>query len=72
MDVEQNHIENEEKQALYAAIEQLTPRQKEIVYLIYFEEKTQEEAAEMLGISQATVSVTLERAIENLKNTVKI
>lgn len=72
LDVEQSHIDNEEKQALYAAIEQLTPRQKEIVHLIYFEEKTQEEAAEKLGISQATVSVTLERAIENLKNTIKI
>ena len=72
LDVEQNYIDAEEKRELYAAITKLTPRQKELVKLIYFDGMTQEEAAKKLGVAQATVSVTLERAIENLKKIIKI
>ncbi len=66
-DVEQNYIDEEEKRELYAAIAKLTPRQKELVRLIYFEEKSQEEVAAMLGISQCTISLTLKKAAETLK-----
>ena len=71
LDVEQNYIAEEDKKELYAAIAQLTPRQKELVQLIYFEGKTQEQVAEILGVAQATISVTLERAIENLKKIIR-
>lgn len=67
LDVEQNYIADEEKRELYAAIAKLTPRQKEVVRLIYFEEKSQEEVSAMLGISQCTISLTLKKAAENLK-----
>lgn len=72
LDVEQNYIDEEEKRELYSAIAKLTPRQKELVRLFYFDGMTQEEIAKKLGVAQATVSVTLERAIENLKKTLKI
>ncbi len=71
LDVEQNYIAEEDKKELYAAIAQLTPRQKELVQLIYFEGKTQEQVAEILGVAQATISVTLERAIANLKKIIR-
>ena len=67
LDVEQNYIDEEEKRELYAAISKLTPRQKELVEMIYFEEKSQEEVADMLGISQCTISLTLKKAAETLK-----
>lgn len=71
LDVEQNYIDEEEKRELYAAIAKLTPRQKELIEMIYFDGMTQEEAAKKFGVAQATVSVTLERAIENLKKIMK-
>ena len=61
LDVEQNYIADEEKRELYAAIKKLTPRQKEIVRLIYFEEKTQEEAASIIGISHQAISKALKK-----------
>ena len=71
LNVEADYIEteekNEQKNKLYKAIKQLSPRQKEIVRLIYFEEKTQDEVANELNISQGTVSTTLDRAVANLR-----
>lgn len=71
LNVEQNYIDEEENQELYAAISQLTPRQKELIEMIYFEEMSQEMVSQKIGVAQATVSVTLDRAIENLKKIMK-
>lgn len=71
-DVESDLFAEEEKQALYQGIRRLSKRQQEIIRLIYFEEKSQEDVADILGITQGTVSVTLERAVENLKKIIKI
>lgn len=68
MDVEQNYIVEEDNRELYAAIARLTPRQQEIVKLIYFEEKTQDETAAIIGISQQAVSKALVKIIAELKN----
>ncbi|WP_297236104.1 sigma-70 family RNA polymerase sigma factor [uncultured Flavonifractor sp.] len=74
-DIEADYIEEEniqeERIKLYKAIRQLTPRQQEVVRLVYFQDKTQEEVAEILGVAQSTISVTLERAIENLKKMIR-
>ncbi len=74
-DLETNYIEQEtmkkEYANLHAAIAMLSPRQQEIVQMIYFEGKMQEEVADIKGISQATVSVTLSRATKNLKKILK-
>lgn len=61
LDVEQNYIENEEKQELYAAIKQLTPMQQDIIRQIYFEDKSQEEVRKQLGIAKSSMSEALQR-----------
>ena len=68
LDVEQNYIDEEEKRELYAAIAKLTPRQKELVEMIYFEEKNQYEVAEILGVSQQAVSKALGKILAELKS----
>lgn len=61
------------KKILYKAIEEvLTDRQKEILIIYYFEEKTMEQIAEELNINKSTVSRTLQRAEKNLKKIAKI
>lgn len=67
LDVEQNYIAEEEKRELYAAIAKLTPRQKELVRLIYFEEKTQEEVAVSLSMSKQAVSNAMQRIYASLQ-----
>ena len=52
---------NEELKALYAAIEMLTPRQKEMVKMVYFEGKTQEEVARIFQIDGSSVRHAMAR-----------
>ena len=42
-----------------------------MIRMIYFEGISQEDAANKLEIAQASVSITLNRAIENLKKVMK-
>lgn len=63
--------QSEEYSALHKAISQLTPRQQEMIRMIYFEGKSQEEVASVMKVTQATVSITLNRAIENLRKILK-
>lgn len=57
---------------LNLAIEQeLTPRQKEIVKLRYFENMTHQGIAEQLGIVPSTVTRTLHRAEARIQNSLK-
>jgi RNA polymerase sigma-B factor len=49
----------------------LPPREQEIVYLRFFEDLTQAEIAERVGISQMHVSRLLARALERLRSVVK-
>lgn len=64
-DVEANYIEQEtikeEYANLHAAIATLMPRQQEIVRLIYFEGKTQEEVRLHLGIAKSTMTEAVQR-----------
>lgn len=70
-DLEANYIEQEttkeEYADLHAAIAMLTPRQQEMVRLIYFEERTQEEVAQILGIDSSSVR----HAMMRIKNTLR-
>ena len=61
LDIEQNTIDEEEKRELYAAIEKLTPRQKELVQLIYFEGMSQEKVCEIYGVTKSAISHAMER-----------
>ena len=68
--IEQETIAERNKR-LYAAIRTLSSRQQEIIRKVYFEEKSQREVAEEIGITEGTLSLTLERAISNLRKIIK-
>ena len=70
--IEQHELEKEEfNKKLHEAIEKLRPRQKEIIIKVFFEEKTQREVSIELGVAESTISITLERALNNLKKILK-
>jgi RNA polymerase sigma factor (sigma-70 family) len=50
------------------AMDQLNEKQREAIELYFFQEMTQEEAAEKLGIQQAAFSKRLERALDKLRS----
>ena len=58
----------EELAKLNAAIEQLSERDRRVVQLYYFESKTQQEIANILGIAKSTMSELLPRILFRLKN----
>lgn len=70
-DLERIYIEQEERTSLqeqiHNAILQLTPRQREIVIMHFFENKRQEEICQILGLTKGTVSLNLKCAIKNLQ-----
>jgi RNA polymerase sigma factor (sigma-70 family) len=57
----------EEAQRLHNAISQLTVRQQEMVRMVYFEGKTQDEVAEIYGIKKQSVSDAMQRIYATLK-----
>lgn len=57
-----------DKIALREAIENLSEREKLIVYLRYYKDQTQSEVAERLGISQVQVSRLEKKILEDIKN----
>jgi RNA polymerase sigma-70 factor (ECF subfamily) len=66
-----DYREKEEKlKALYDAIRQL-PEIDRAVVLLYLEDKNYEEMEDILGISQGTLRVKMNRAKEKLKRTVQ-
>ena len=58
---------SERNEKLYAAIRKLTPRQQEMVIMIYFGRKTQEEVARHYGIGKQAVSNAMQRIYASLK-----
>lgn len=66
-DVEQNYMDKEEKEELYAAIAQLTPRQKELVEMIYFEGMSQDKVCEIYGVTKSAISHAMERVYVSLR-----
>ena len=64
---EEQFFENEKKRSVNNAIAKLKPRQQQIIYMFYFEEKTQEEIAKTLGVSQQAISENLPRLLAKLK-----
>lgn len=61
-------IDNEiEKLDLKIAIDKLKDKEKQIIQLLFFEEKTQNEVAKLLGTNQVQVSRIKQRAISSLR-----
>jgi RNA polymerase sigma-70 factor (sigma-E family) len=52
------------------ALRSLSPRQRAVVVLRYFEDHTEAEAAEMLGVSIGTIKTQTARALEHLRKLV--
>lgn len=57
-----------DKIALRQVMETLKPREKQIIILRYFKEKTQVQIAKMLGISQVQVSRIEKKILEDIRN----
>ena len=71
-DVEANYIEQEtqkeEYEKLHAAIATLTPREQEVVRMIYFEEKTVEDVAAFYGVTHQAISKLKKKIFEKIKS----
>lgn len=73
LDFEDKHIEQEfsieelESEELQGAIERLTPRQQEILRLLYIEGRSQKEISELYHITKAAVNNALQRIYCTLK-----
>ena len=53
---------------IHKAIEQLSEKQRQVIEMIYFHNKTQAEIAEFLGITQSSVSKLLSRGLQEIKS----
>jgi RNA polymerase sigma factor (sigma-70 family) len=60
-------LQQEQNQALLAAISTLSERDQEIVYLRFFGRLTNRKVAEILDLKEKTVSVIILRALQKLK-----
>jgi RNA polymerase sigma-70 factor (sigma-E family) len=58
------------RQALFDAMRQLTPRQRAVLVLRYFDDLTEAQTADALGISVGTVKSTASRALSRLRESV--
>lgn len=69
IDGESNHNEMDliDKIALRQVVDDLNPREKQIIILRYFKEKTQFQIAKLLGISQVQVSRIEKRILEDIR-----
>lgn len=54
--------------ALFAALDQLTPTQRAVVVLRYFDDRSEAEVAELLGVANGTIKSTAARAISILRS----
>lgn len=61
----------EEYTKLYAAIATLTSRQQEIVRMIFFEGKSQEELSIIFGVTKSAISHAMERIYVSLRKRLK-
>jgi RNA polymerase sporulation-specific sigma factor len=62
-----NEVDLLDKIALRQVLETLKPRDKQIIILRYFKQKTQMQIAQMLGISQVQVSRIEKRILEDIR-----
>jgi len=61
-----------DKIALRQVLDTLKPREKQIIVLRYFKEKTQVQIAKLLGISQVQVSRIEKKILEDMKNRINL
>lgn len=61
-----------DKIALRQVLDTLKPRERQIIILRYFKEKTQVQIAKLLGISQVQVSRIEKKILEDMKNRINL
>ncbi|HPC99951.1 MAG TPA: RNA polymerase sporulation sigma factor SigF [Acetivibrio sp.] len=66
-----NEIDLVDKIDLKKVLDTLKPREKQIIILRYFKEKTQVQIAKMLGISQVQVSRIEKKILEDIRKKIK-
>ena len=64
-------VVQEEKAALWEALGQLKERDRELIEELYFNERTERELAEMLGVRQPAIHKRKVRILETLKSFLK-
>lgn len=69
--LEDRLCENEEKEALYRAIKQLSPDYQAVLYLLYFEDMRYSEIGTILRKNEAQIKNLAYRARQSLKNALK-
>ena len=57
-----------EKMCISSIIEKLNDKEKQIILLRYYRDKTQTEVAKLLGISQVQISRIEKRILQNMKS----
>lgn len=70
-DIHEEFTNNEKQQIVFEMLDQLTKKEKEIL-LLYHNGFSYAEMAEIMGINPNSVGTTLVRAIDRLKETLKI
>lgn len=68
---DEDFIEHVRDERLVSALKLLTPKQKEVIELIFWNGYTQEEAARELGCSQSSVSERLSNGLKRLASHLK-
>lgn len=66
-DMEEHLIEQEERDSLYEALLLLNERDRELIRELYFNEKTERELAQQLGIRHQNIHKRKQRILRDLK-----
>ena len=66
-DIEAEYLDREDSERLHAAIEQLEPRQRQLINNYYFKHMGLEDIAETEGVSFQAISQAIHRAEKKLK-----
>lgn len=64
------HYDRLDDDSLWQALRDLPPRQRAVIVLRYYEDLSEAEIADVLGISRGTVKSQASRALERLRTTV--
>lgn len=72
VDVEEEAMKILEYEALNDALRKLSKEEREIISLLFFKNFTERKAAEIVGISQASINIKKKKILEKLKNELRV